>query len=345
MKKIIALLAAMLCVVTCLFACGGDEGSFDEGKYHSNVKNDGQSTVSKNGTGNTNDSPVDFSNDFYLMDYLNKSGDTPVILYTTKDDKLSKDSIVDTFYVFKNGKCRTFKNYYSVELSLKAPKVTLGDLAKMTDEEIISALQNIYLEDLDWSFAQWKSHENYAKALENGTAKLYSADYMDFEAYIETDDSGNNVKNEVLVLPRAGIDDNACVIYYPKINNPNSYYTNYQSSCFFEGEFNIEYFSTNELNRVCDVVTLSKGNTFTSGIYDSLYYGYSGKHGYYTGNNNLIFFRHPNAYVLNVKLDEIDSKNIIYVDPTREQLESLSDKHFYAYYNSFKTVSELGYSS
>ena len=88
-----------------------------------------------------------------------------------------------------------------------------------------------------------------------------------------------------------------------------------------------------KLTCVCDVYTLSQNNSFTGSVYDSMYYGYNQKKG-------LIFFRHPNASALNVKLDEMNSKYITHVDPTDEQLVSLSTKHYNAYYKNFKVVEE-----
>lgn len=61
------------------------------------------------------------------------SSEKPIIAYYT--DKMDKEEVPSSIFVFQNGKTKEYDTRYN-----------MGDLSKMTDEEILSALQKEYIE-------------------------------------------------------------------------------------------------------------------------------------------------------------------------------------------------------
>ena len=105
-----------------------------------------------------------------------------------------------------------------------------------------------------------------------------------------------------------------------------------------------EYFGTgygtkSDINLINELYCISNKNVITGGVYDSIYYGYQTLDSEWTYESGTVFFRHPDAYVLDMQLDDMNSEYVSYIDPKSDELLRVSNKFYNWYYNSLTSMS------
>ena len=144
-KKFLSFMLACICVLS-LVGCGGGNSNDDTGKQDTQKENNSNSISSTE------------------VNYLSKcfSADADAIWYYVNET--SKDAEIRFVYICKNG---VFKTYRLNDTNIK---ITLGQVAKMTDEEIISLIEQEYISYLKNDFML----EEKIKTAQNGYTQLMS---------------------------------------------------------------------------------------------------------------------------------------------------------------------------
>lgn len=278
---------------------------------------------------------VDSYESYSLLSYFKSISDKPLIIYSIYD--IAKDEEVRSAYVIKDGKCR---KYYC--------SITLGELSKMTDEQILEMLEDYYQDGLSDVLSTWKSDYDTANAIFEGKVKLYEPCSYEIEGCLFTDSTGNSVVGELLYFPVAGIDDTPYVIEYPQYTDHDKQFMNYygmfyDSSSYRDIKFKIEYFNTgygtkSDINQVNDMYYVTNNSVTTGVVYDSNYYGLKSYESEWCENTRTLCFRvdNPRYFVLN--LDVMSSSDVSYVDPTENNVLQICKSYYYSYYSSFKTL-------
>ncbi len=350
MKRIVTGILALLLLVP-LTACDNDSGS-SEKKADSAVSicaDCGEEVWQWTGfctkcgapiTQNDSDDgngATDWHESDTILSYLKKTEDEPLIVYFIKNGNYAKDAEVNALYIIQNGKCRKFWGEH-----------TLGELSKMTDSEIVEAYEESYQEGLRSAVTKWKA-KNYTE-WNSGKIKIYDPVYYDIQGVLLTDDSGNYVKSEILFFPVSGIGDSPYVIEYPQYTDTDdkfmNYYGTYEDESYRDIKFNVKYFNTghgtvSDINQINDLYCISNGSIVTGTVYDSLYYGFKTADSQWTETTGILFFRHQDAYVLDITVDRLESKDVYYIDPTAKNMLSLSMQYYYDYYGSFVPIEEI----
>lgn len=270
---------------------------------------------------------------FTVLSYLKKSSDKPLILYHIKN--IAKDEKVTRAYVITDGKC---KNYFCDK--------TLGELSKMTDDEIIAMLMLKYEEGAEEAISIWRDEYHTNNLMKEGKIDLYRHNSYDISSCLFTDDSGNKVISEMLIFPVRGIGDDPYVIRNNQLSDSDifNYYDTYlDSDSYKEVKFSYKYFGTgygtkSDINQINDIFCISDSNVLKQSVYDSTYCGFNLSDDEWSKKDGILCFREPNAYSINISFDSIHSNDINYIDPDENDLLTISRKYYNSYYNSFETL-------
>lgn len=192
-KKVFAMLVLSVCCVY-LAGCGNNN---KEPSGNENVNHDEENEKS--------------GDEMTLSEWL--SSDGIHIIYHS--EKLSKDSIPYSIYVFKDGKC--------TEMSTS---LTYGEIVKLTDEEIVnqSSARQIDLGD------------NESEEVSEKAKDLYYSD-MDYKVCVYSDDSGNNFACENIALKYKDINSDAEIYDSATSLLENLTYISPQNAVIYDGEF------------------------------------------------------------------------------------------------------------
>ena len=158
-----ALIATMLASAVMLSACGG-------GTKESGTENLGNNTKEVDTETEEADSESEETEEaeYTLSQLLN----TDPILFDCREGNIGKDLIISNAYVFHDGVVDGYDLY----------DITLGDVSKMSDEEITDFFdEKVAAGDID---------------------KFYDGEK--YVLFCDTDDSGNNVRREVIQLESGG---------------------------------------------------------------------------------------------------------------------------------------------
>ena len=135
LKKLVMLVLALSMVIT-LCACGGDSGAANGSESNKGSENSKDSQV-------VGESESESEKDKIVRIPISKCfNDESMIWY--KVGTPGKDAIVQAVYVFKDGKlyCYNRKTAWSSNDALVYDGITLGELAKLTDEEIVKKVED-----------------------------------------------------------------------------------------------------------------------------------------------------------------------------------------------------------
>lgn len=322
-KQILSIIFILFNIITLLCACS------------SVISNSNDSSSLK--LNNSYESPIESHNIYTLSSYLKISNEKPIILY--KVGNIAKDAKAD-IYVIDNYKCRKYTSY-------DYKKLTLGELSKMSDEEIIKMLNTKYMENLenvlDDDIGEYFCSEidpdsiEFEEIFDYNYMKLYKPESYEITTCLITDDSGNKVDSQLLVLPLSGVNDYINVIYYPVSSYiySNDYYRMVTYDKFDEIFFNTNKSNIGLLNETTDCFEIKQQSAVTGAVYDSLYYGFNLTKGDYSERKGVLCFRDENAYVLDVCLDDLSNSDISIIDPTSGDLRDLAYDYYYEYYSNF----------
>ena len=278
----------------------------------------------------------DVSTNYCLLDYFINTADEPLIIY--KCSEIAKDSTIDTAYVIKNGKCR---KYY-------CPTTTLGELTKMTDEQILERLEDYYQNGLSEALSIWENEFNTSNAIQSGKVKLYDPRSYDIKGCLFTDSTGNSVVGELLFFPQVGVSDNPYIIEYPQYTDYEHQFMNYygtseDSSSHRDIKFKVESFNTgygvvDDINQINDMYFITSNSMTTGIVYNTNYYGLKAKNNEWVQNGGTLCFRVDNPANFSLSLDTLSSSNVSHVDPTENNILQISHSYYNAYYSSFKPL-------
>ena len=227
--------------VSCLYGIGNPEDFYNEGTR-----------------------PIeDVRQNYSLLSYFKSISDKPLIIYDCGG--IAKDEKVNQAYVIKNGQCR---KYYC--------SATLGELSKMTDEQILEMLEDYYQEGLSEALSTWKSDYNTANAISSGKVKLYEPRAYHIKGCLFTDSTGNSVDGELLFFPQAGVSATPYVIEYPQFSNLEDRFMNYygtykDSDSPWDIKFNIEHFNRgngtqSDINQINDLNYITSSSMITGTV-------------------------------------------------------------------------------
>lgn len=287
------------------------------------------------GCSNNSDSPKGRSGDG-IVEFLNEKTKKPLILYECRE--IGKSQNVSRIYVVEKGQCRTYNC-----------KITLGELARMTDKEIMEMLEENYANGLQDAIDAWMSDPNICTATINGEVKRYVARTYDITSVLFTDETGNTVIGEMLFLPKAGIDDEEYVIKYPQYTDSEKWFMNYfgiveDRDTYRDIKFDIEYFSTgmgikSDLNQINNVYYINNDAATSGTVYESFYYGFCSRSDKWVYNERILCFRVDKPDSVHLQLDDMSSQYVTYVDPTDKDLRRIANHNENAYYASFEPLS------
>lgn len=288
--------------------------------------------------------PEDFNNkdtglvsqNYSLLSYFKSVSEKPLIIYDC--DAIAKDEEVNTAYVImKNGQCR---KYYC--------STTLGELSKMTDDQILEMLEDYYQDGLSEALSTWKSEYNTANAISNGKVKLYDPRSYDIKGCLFTDSTGNSVVGELLFFPEAGVSGNPYIIEYPQHTDYEDQFMNYygtykDSSSYGDIKFDVALFHTghgtqSDINQINDMYYITSSSMTTGTVYNSNYFGLKSKDNEWVRSGGTLCFRVDNPANFSISLDTMSSSNVSFVDPTENNILQISRSYYNAYYNSFKPL-------
>lgn len=279
--------------------------------------------------------PEDVNKHYTLLEYLKKTSDKQLIIYEC--DGIGKDEEIRIAYVISNGQCR---KYYC--------STTLGELSKMTDEQILEMLEMYYQNGLAEALSIWKSEPNTENAISKGMVKLYEPRSYDIAGCLFTDSTGNAVVGELLFFPVAGVSSDPYIIQYPQHSDPEERFMNYygtykDSSSLWDIKFNVEYFNTgngtrSDVNQINDLYYITNSSMTTGTVYDSTYYGLMSKSGAWSNNKRTLCFRIKDLTSFSLGLDAMSSSEISFVDPDENDILQITNAYYNAYYSSFKTL-------
>lgn len=280
-------------------------------------------------------SDINVPKNYDIADFLKTNSDTPLIIYEC--DGIGKSQEIRLAYVIKNGQCRL---YYC--------DTTLGDLSKMTDEEILEMLEKYYLDGLQEAVDIWGEDNSTYTAISNDKVKLYEPRMYDITSCLFTDETGNSVVGELLFFPKAGIGGDPYVIEYPQYTDTEDLFMNYynthkDSDSYRDIKFSVQYFGTgwgtkSDLNQINNVYYISNDSTTSGTVYNSHYYGLRSKSINWSKNDCTLCFRIDTPNGIHLRLDDMSSPNVAYIDPTENNLLQISHSYYNAYYNSFKSL-------
>lgn len=350
MKRMISILLTVILVVTlsgCQGASSDKSGNTDKkiecsicGQLNSaennfcsecggglNASNGKSEDIRHGGSGIAEDTTQNHN----ILSYFKSISDKPLIIY---ECEIAKDAKVGYAYVIKNGQCRL---YFCSS--------TLGELSKMTDDQIVEMLENKYQGGLEEARSIWTNDDATNEAILNGKVRLYEPRSYDIEGCLFTDDTGNSVLGELLFFPKAGIGGNPYVIEYPQFTDYEDRFMNYYSTredsdSPWDIKFDIEYFNTGYGNK-SDVRQINNtyyisGSSIKSGIvYNSHYCVLDTVDNEWAGRNETLCFRVENSYNFNLYLDTLSSSDVSYIDPSESDILQISRSYYNAYYNSF----------
>jgi len=277
----------------------------------------------------------DVSQNYSLLSYFKSVSEKPLIIYDCNE--IAKDEKVNAAYVIKNGQCRNY-----------SCSTTLGELSKMTDEQILEMLEDYYQDGLSKAISTWKSEYNTANAISNGKVKLYEPRSYDIKGCLFTDSTGNSVVGELLFFPVAGVSGSPYIIEYPQFSNSEDRFMNYygtykDSDSPWDIKFKVRYFNTgygtqSDINQINDMYYITSSSMTTGTVYNSNYYGLKSKDNEWVRYGGTLCFRADNPTNFNLSLDTLSSSNVSYVDPTENNILQISHSYYNAYYNSFKPL-------
>lgn len=279
----------------------------------------------------------------YLTDTLKSS--KIVYLAHSNDKDFGKDTKINGFYILKDGKCRKYVDVpeqYCNEYG--RCEITLGVLAKMTDEEITEMLEDSYKDRHEKALKFWKEQISTKTK-----AYPWVPYYDDITAYLETDKTGNNVIGEGVYLPVAGINDNPHTIHIPGKSDYGislEVYEDRIDSSSYDG-LRKEYFDTgygtkSDINKINDIYYL-KDNFFTAEVYNSKYLCFNAFDSEWTKVKGTLVVREENPSSIHVGLDSMSSSKIDCIDPTENDLLCISQKYYGKYYRQFDSEPIYGY--
>lgn len=278
----------------------------------------------------------DVRQNYSLLSYFKSISDKPLIIYDCGG--IAKDEKVNQAYVIKNGQCR---KYYC--------SATLGELSKMTDEQILEMLEDYYQEGLSEALSTWKSDYNTANAISSGKVKLYEPRAYHIKGCLFTDSTGNSVDGELLFFPQAGVSATPYVIEYPQFSNLEDRFMNYygtykDSDSPWDIKFNIEHFNRgngtqSDINQINDLYYITSSSMITGTVYNSNYYALKSKGNEWVRyGGRTLCFRVGNPAHFNISLDTLSSSDVSFIDPTESNLLQISLSYYNAYYSSFEIL-------
>lgn len=299
MKKVLSLILSLVIVLCLLCGCGESYNPYDNAIAH----------------GGSQDGIMGLSNQTYtLTEFLEKSYEREIIFYPVSS--IDKDEVPDYVFVFKDGNCICYNNdgiEYSCYENGFNLSLTLGELAQMTDEEILNAYKTAWDDGYYEALSIWSSESKWQSRLASGEAKIFKNQYMPYDICIMTDSTGNNTASETIFLPREGFGKRTYSMMYD--HNDYAYSTNCQY-----GDFNLTYFS--ELKTTTTVYELKSGNV-KGKVYNSNYVGFDLGGGKFITRANV-----------NLTLDDLNTETYTYgVDYDEADLKYVYNK-FYTQYKS-----------
>lgn len=140
------------------------------------------------------------------------------------------------------------------------------------------------------------------------------------------------------------------MIEYPQYTDTEDQFMNYygtsEEDSYRDIQFAVKYFNTgfgtkSDLNQINDMYCISNSSVVTGTVYDSLYYGFRTLDSQWTSDGGILFFRHQDAYVMDITVDVLASEDVYYIDPTEQNMLSLSMQYYYAYYENFVPVEQV----
>lgn len=208
MKKHLLILFLLILCTIFLMACGDDDHDNDRDE-----KEDSPS-ISEN---------IFLGGSYTITDYLNLSKRTSLIFYWLREDLPTKSSEIESIYVFNEGKVYIFNNMDILEEAW-GRNMTLGDMLRCDDSEIIAKLWSAYEEQVN-NVVKMIIHDKLSGAsLEMFTGNepqllVPVSEPVASECYfsmIYTDESGNSLEHEILLFAdpwgnnvvKSGVGDN-----------------------------------------------------------------------------------------------------------------------------------------
>lgn len=301
MKRIITLIIPYILIII-LCACGGNEYTPKATTSNSPYN---QKTASHIAIG--------------LKDFLDYSKYKPIILIKVDDYSKGKNAHVKCIYVIENNKSKTYNIEYMFstrltdEISNSNGSISLGELSKMNDENILAMLKVQEQKQLNTAIQIWRDTFDAF----NDKAKIYKPEPLRYFISIETDSTGNSTKSETLYLPSSGIDGHDPICspyiflsekgdYYKYLSSPEESQDGFSLSCYREYE---------------------KYNTIQIYGYTKQFVVYNSN--YITLGDSCIFrtdnpIDDSNTFITDFALDGVSTNGIDYIDPTRSDLASIS---------------------
>lgn len=329
MRRIITIVFTLIMTLSFLTACSDNFNG--EGIFHLNGHTSDETLESTSyDIGFGDDTPRTT-----ILEYLKAVGNEPLILYRLNDTSYSKSSKIEGFYVITNGWCRKYTVrdlvdfYYHEENNYQ---YTLGQMSKMTDEEILNMLNDTYASKLQKAISYWRKFDK-------DTLKLYNPSHLlPIEGCLLTDGTGNMVEQEILFFPVAGIDDNPYVFERKEETSQFRYYSSPDDHAYFS----TGYGTVNDINIINDLICISNQSITTGTVYQSTYYGFRLTSSDWThASSGIICFRDENAYTLNLTLDNMSSDAISYIDPTENEMINISQNYYRSYYRCFDDMASV----
>ena len=336
---------------------------YKEGDVHStyervnNLDEDEKNNISSSGlSGDNSEMTEEIAFKGYdFTEFIESSSEKPIILYYVKVNEFAKDTIVEDFYILKDGKCR---KYILSSYTLKKygrDAITLGDLSKMTDEEILDMLDSVYEQEYDLFYN--KLSELLGDNISNGSIEFYIPNYYDIQKFLLTDNSGNFVEQEVLMFPKTGVGDESYVIHDanyiiyklmhsgrdPRTSEDYNSYSDYYKLSSPESADSIDdlsnvYFNL-DLKYVSDAFCITDLRQVSGTVYNSTYTGWILESNSLTNNTGRLFYRDSNTNIISVSMDSLEkgsSDVLTHIDPRDDEIDLIKKTLYKQYYKNFE---------
>lgn len=283
-RKAISVIMTTLAVLS-LTACGSNAANGNGNNSNGNSKNEASEQVKKT--------------DYTISEFFSEAPFK--VLYVAKTP-ITKDSKLSEIWVLENGKIEIFTGNGVIDyregaelssnpLPKEVSDLTISDISKMTDEEVVNYYRNI-------------------PNLIAGYDKVYygRSDYIphaiyDYQIHAFTDGSGNNINSEFLVVNNTS-ESTVTAKYNPKLSDAEYDY-DYSTT----KEVEIKYTETKA--EIYELIPFS--NNFT--IYNE---NFTTVLALKDNNSVQLFARNSDMSAINTRKDTTDCSSII-IDPTSDQ--------------------------
>ena len=285
-RKAISVIMTTLTILS-LTACGNNGTTANGNSSGSNSKNEASEQVTKT--------------DYTISEFFSEA---PYKVLYVADTPITKDSKLKEIWIIDNGKIEIYDGPYIwnfqdtgsptyKSLPKEVDSLTIGDISKMTDEEVINYYKKIpdiistYNQvtlcsfTTGWKYSDLPYHSTY-----------------DYKIHAFTDGSGNNIKSEYLVINDGLKDDTETYTYYPDGNY--SYPEPEKITLKCKRSYDFLY------------TLIPHKNNFS--IYDQ---NYTGLMNLISDGSTLLFTRTANESAINITLDNINNNSIV-IDPSKE---------------------------